>query len=212
MVLVPAEKMGIHFSPLVVLDPGDSTFQGFAICFPRVVGQTLYVFMPFCASEVFVMGRVWWGTQGLLPCFSWPLGQSLKRCLKMVPSTLCRNGIAHVRVYTPPPSPTGLLFSDVIINSGLRSSLELTQSLLVRSGACLTSGKGSASLLLVHGTVKMLYGFDTLEYTLAVAISCSYREMHDVCAFCFPSVSSFPVLSFTSLSKLSSSTVHIHLP
>lgn len=55
----------------------------------------------------------------------------------------------------------------------LRNTLELTQSLLARSGARLTSGKGPASLL-VHGTAEMhFYGFDTLEYTLGAAISCS---------------------------------------
>lgn len=73
--------------------------------------------MPFCASEVFIVGRVWWGTQGSLSCFSWPLGLSWKRCLKMVPAMLCRNGIARVCIYAPAPRPTGLRFSAIVINS-----------------------------------------------------------------------------------------------
>lgn len=36
----------------------EATFQGSAMCLPHAVGKTLYIFMPFCASEVFVMGRV----------------------------------------------------------------------------------------------------------------------------------------------------------
>lgn len=88
------------------------------------------------------------------------LGPALKCCLRTTPAILCRNVILHLCIYTAPPSADGAVRSHLVINTDLRNTLELIQSLVVKNGACLTSGKGSDLFVLFQEPMRIrFYGF-----------------------------------------------------